>query len=572
MSKKLISDRAADADQVFTFTVTLGNDTINGEFGDMTFVNGVATVELKGGASKTAKGLPTAISYTITEASATGFRQTGVTGDTGSIKTGKTTAKFTNTRDTGDLELSKVLISDRAADADQVFTFTVTLGDTGINGTYGDMTFTNGVATVKLKGGKKAEATGLPTDITYTITEASATGFKLTNKTGDTGSISTTKSTATFTNTRDTGDLELSKKLISNRTADADQEFTFTVTLGDDSINGTYGDMTFADGVATVALKGGEKAIANGLPTEISYTITEASATGFQQTGVTGDTGSISTTKAEAVFTNTRETGDLELSKELISDRAADANQVFTFTVTLGDTGINGTYGNMTFENGVATVELKGGEKASATGLPTDITYAITEASATGFQVTGKAGDTGSISTTKSEASFTNSREKGELELRKVLISDRAADADQVFTFTVTLGDKTISGTYGDMTFTNGVATVKLKGGVSKTAEGLPTDITYTITEASATGFKLTGKTGDAGSIKTTKSTATFTNTRDTGDLELSKKLISKRTADKEQVFTFTVTLGDESISGTYGNMSFKNGVATVELKGGEKA
>ena len=159
-------------------------------------------------------------------------------------------------------------------------------------------------------------------------------------------------------------------------------------------------------------------------------------------------------------FTNTRKTGDLELNKKLISARAADADQMFTFTVTLGDKSINGKFGDMTFTNGVATVELKGGEKATATGLPTAISYTITEASATGFQLTGKTGDEGTISKTTSVATFTNTRETGDLELNKVLISARAADADQKFTFTVTLSDKTISGTYGGMTFENGVATV----------------------------------------------------------------------------------------------------------------
>ena len=47
-----------------------------------------------------------------------------------------------------------------AADANEEFEFTVTLDDTSINGTYGAgdsaMTFTNGVAKFKLKGGEKA--------------------------------------------------------------------------------------------------------------------------------------------------------------------------------------------------------------------------------------------------------------------------------------------------------------------------------------------------------------------------------------------------------------------------------
>ena len=65
-----------------------------------------------------------------------------------------------------------------------------------------------------------------------------------------------------FENTRETGDLELSKKLISERTADADQEFTFTVKLTGAPITGTYGDMEFTNGEAEVKLKGGESATA----------------------------------------------------------------------------------------------------------------------------------------------------------------------------------------------------------------------------------------------------------------------------------------------------------------------
>ena len=572
LSKILVSDRTADADQEFTFTVTLSDTTISKTYGDMTFENGSATVTLKGGESATANGLPTAIDYTITEAAAESFQLTGKTGDSGTISTTASTATFTNTRETGGLTLSKVLVSDRAADADQEFTFTVTLSDTTISGTYGDMALTDGVATVTLKGGESAAATGLPTEIDYSITEAAAEGFRLTGKTGDTGSISTTASTATFTNTRETGDLTLSKELVSDRAADADQEFTFTVTLSDTTISKTYGDMTFENGAATVTLKGGESATATGLPTEIDYTITEAAATGFRQTGKTGDTGSISTTASTAVFTNTRETGDLTLSKVLVSDRAADADQEFTFTVTLSDTTISKTYGDMTFTAGKATVTLKGGESATATGLPTEIDYTITEAAAEGFQLTGKTGDEGSITTTLAEATFTNTRETGGLELSKVLVSDRTADADQEFTFTVTLSDTSISGTYGDMTFAEGAATVTLKGGKSAIATGLPTEIDYTITEAAATGFRQTGKTGDTGSISTTASTAVFTNTRETGDLELSKVLVSDRAADADQAFTFTVTLGDTGISGTYGDMTFEDGVATVTLKGGESA
>ena len=534
ISKEVVSDAAADKDQIFTFTITLvnGKQNISGTYSEVTFgENGEGTITLKGGQSKTIEGLPVGTTYTVVEATATGF-DTTQTGDTGTISETESKADFTNTRQTGDLELSKELISDLAADADQEFTFTITLSDTTISKTYSNVEFKNGVATVKLKGGEKKLIQGLPTGVTYTITEAEVEGFELTSKTGDTGTISTTKSEASFTNSRETGSLKLSKVLVSERTADADQVFTFTVTLTGAAISGTYGGMVFENGVATVTLKGGENATATGLPTDATYTITEASATGFELTGKTGDTGTISTTMSEAVFTNTRKTGDLELSKVLVSDLAADADQEFTFTVTLTGAPINGDYGDMTFANGVATVTLKGGEKATAVGLPTDVAYTITEASVDGIVNTGKTGDTGTISTTLSKAEFTNTRETGDLEVKKTVVSEMAADKNVEFDFTVTLSDTTISGKYGDMTFTNGVATFKLKDGQTKKAEGLPTTVEYTVEEAESSGFSTT-KTGDTGVISTEAAgLAEFTNTAKQTSVTVNK--IWKDNEDKE--------------------------------------
>ena len=575
VSKSVVSDVDADKTKDFEFTVTLSDTTINETYGEdanaVTFENGVATFTLKDGETKNINGLPKGITYTVVETADDNFT-TVSTGETGTITATAATAAFTNTRKTGKVTISKTVVSDAAADKDQIFTFTITLvnGEQKISGTYSEVTFgENGEGTITLKGGEKKTIEGLPVGTTYTVVEATATGFD-TTQTGDSGTISETESKADFTNTRQTGDLELSKELISDLAADADQEFTFTITLSDTTISKTYSNVEFKNGVATVKLKGGEKKLIQGLPTGVTYTITEAEVEGFELTSKTGDTGTISTTKSEASFTNTRETGSLKLSKELISERTADADQVFTFTVTLTGAAISGTYGGMVFENGVATVTLKGGENATATGLPTDATYTITEASATGFKLTGKTGDTGTISTTMSEAVFTNTRETGDLELSKVLISDLAADADQDFTFTVTLTGAPITGDYGDMTFANGVATVTLKGGEKATAVGLPTDVAYTITEASVDGIVNTGKTGDTGTISTTLSKAEFTNTRETGDLEVKKTVVSEMAADKNVEFDFTVTLSDTTISGSYGDMTFTDGVATFKLKDGQ--
>lgn len=202
--------------------------------------------------------------------------------------------------------------------------------------------------------------------------------------------------------------LIVSNKVVSAAAEDASRTFEFTVTLSNTTINGSYGEMTFENGVATFSLQDGEQKTAEGLPSGTTFTVTQTSVEGFDTTKE-GDTGTISTTASTAAFTNTRETGNLTVSNELVSTVTADADMEFTFTVTLSNTTINGDFGGMTFENGVATITLKGGEQKTAAGIPTDISYTVTQTAAEGF-VTTKEGDTGTISTTTSTAAFTNTR------------------------------------------------------------------------------------------------------------------------------------------------------------------
>ncbi|OUQ56150.1 hypothetical protein B5E56_13475, partial [Flavonifractor sp. An112] len=72
------------------------------------------------------------------------------------------------------------------------------------------------------------------------------------------------------------------------------------------------------------------------------------------------------------------ETGSLTVSKTVAGNNG-DTTKEFHFTVTLGDTFISDTYGDMTFENGVASFALKHGESKTASGLPVDITYTVVE-------------------------------------------------------------------------------------------------------------------------------------------------------------------------------------------------
>lgn len=97
-----------------------------------------------------------------------------------------------------------------------------------------------------------------------------------------------------------------------------------------------------------------------------------------------------------------------------VAGSAGEQDREWNFTVTLSDTAVNGTYGGMTFVNGVATFALRGGESVTATGLPAGTLYAVSEAEAdsdgyrtTSTNATGLIPDSGVIT-----AAFVNHLEE----------------------------------------------------------------------------------------------------------------------------------------------------------------
>jgi len=87
---------------------------------------------------------------------------------------------------TYDLKVTK-MISGNKASADDEFSIKVDLKDADIDGAYGEMTFIDGVAVVKLKGGQSATAYNLPYGTAYEVTELNSGNYDVsyTNKTGN---------------------------------------------------------------------------------------------------------------------------------------------------------------------------------------------------------------------------------------------------------------------------------------------------------------------------------------------------------------------------------------------------
>ena len=578
--QKIIAGNAASTNKEYNFKVTLSDTSINGLYGDMTFVNGVAEFTLKGGERVFAKNLPAGVKYTVTEDDYTreGYITTK-TNDTGVITyNNEIQATFTNTRNAdGSLTILKKLAGN-AQEADKLFTFRVDLQDVTITGTYGDVEFDRGIATIQLKGGESKTIEGLPVGTIYKVEEDNYTsdGYETTSI-NEEGTINEhSPAIAEFTNTRNTyGDLIVEKKVGGNA-ADTNKAFNFTVTLSDTNINGTYGDLTFHDGVAKFELKDGERKFARDLPNGVSYKVEEDNYTSLgYETMITGEEGTITGgNEVQALFINYRDAYGSLIIKKHLAGNDINLDDEFTFFINLNDDSINTTFGGVEFIRGTATVDIKGNESLTINGIPHGTNYTVTECDyrGEGYETTS-INEEGTINEhSPAIAEFTNTRNTyGDLIVHKRLAGN-AANRDQRFLFTVTLSDTTISDKFGDMIFENGVAKFELSGGESKKAVNLPNGITYKVVEDdySSLGY-VTTKTHDTGTITGNEEVeAIFTNTRDTyGSLEVSK-VLTGNDVDTNKEFNFTIKLTGETINGTYSGVTFTNNTATIKLKGGE--
>ena len=120
---------------------------------------------------------------------------------------------------------------------------------------------------------------------TYSVTEEDVTDYSL-------DSVTYASGVFTLTNkyTPRPGDLSVTKTVAAG--GSTTQDFHFTVTLGDNTINGTYGDMEFNGGEATFTLKHGMTKTATGLPAGVTYTVTEMPLEDYTVT-YSGQTGTI---------------------------------------------------------------------------------------------------------------------------------------------------------------------------------------------------------------------------------------------------------------------------------------
>lgn len=515
------------------------------------------------------------IDYAVAEVPVEGY-SSKVTGD---AERGFT---VTNTVKTGELDVSKTVVAREglAVDADKIFKFVVEATDAmgrKVSGTYGDATFEDGKATLKLKDGQTARITGLPAGTAYTVTERAAEGYTTAVNGAEgsraDGSISADQvASAAFTNTFDPAPAtafvpELTKVLAGGRKPGLQEgEFAFELSLADGAGNVlegypieakndkdgkvSFGELSFTNpGTYHAAVT--EKASGDVLIEDDAHAYTfDITVT---QTG-SGLKAVISNERGKKTFTNTFTPhdntktvtkADASGAKVDVDGKPVGVGDTLTYTIGWANNSVDDRGAAQAADVTVTDVLPKGVNyvEGSADGAAYDaatrtLTWSLGEqaAGATGtvsfdVKVSAEAAVVDDISNTatvkvgenESQTNTTHnsvSRE-GSITVKKTVVG---GDSQREFGFTVALADRDgepVSGTFGKgedaVTFTDGKATFTLKDGGEKTIAGLPVGARYAVTEDAAEGYTtaVNGADGskDEGAVTEDGATVAFTNT-----------------------------------------------------------
>lgn len=510
------------------------------------------------------------VAYTVAEDAVEGY-SSKVTGDAGRGFT------VTNTVKTGELDVSKTVVAREglAVDADKIFKFVVEATDAmgrKVSGTYGDATFEDGEATLKLKDGQTARITGLPAGTAYTVTERAADGYKAAVNGAEgsraDGSISADQvAAAAFTNTFDPAPAtasvpELTKVLAGGRKPGLQEgEFTFVLSLTDGAGNVlegypieaknnkdgkvSFGELSFTN-LGTYHATVTEKANGDVLIEDDAHACTfDITVT---QTGA-GLKAEISNERGKKTFTNTFTPhdntktvtkADASGARVDVDGKPVGVGDTLTYTIGWANNSVDDRGAAQAADVTVTDVLPKGVDyvEGSADGAAYDaatrtLTWSLGEqtAGAAGtlsfdVKVSAEAAVVDDIANTatvevgenESQTNTTHNSvpREGSLTVKKTVVG---GDSQREFGFTVALTDgdgEPVSGTFGEgenaVTFTDGKAAFALKDGGEKTIAGLPVGARYTVTEDAAEGYATTAD-GAEGTVTEAGATVAFTNT-----------------------------------------------------------
>ena len=515
------------------------------------------------------------VAYAVAEDAVEGY-SSKVTGDAGRGFT------VTNTLKTGELDVSKTVVAREglAVDADKIFKFVVEATDAAgrkVSGAYGDATFEDGKATLKLKDGQTARITGLPAGTAYTVTERAADGYKAAVNGAEgsraDGSISADQvSSAAFTNTFDPAPAtasvpELTKVLAGGRKPGLQEgEFTFELSLTDGAGNVlegypieaknnkdgkvSFGELSFTNlGTyhATVTEKANGDVLIEDDAHAYTFDITVTQIGAGLKAEISNERGKKTFTNTFTPHDNTKAVtkADASGAKVDVGGKPVGVGDTLTYTIGWANNSVDDRGAAQAADVTVTDVLPKGVDyvEGSADGAAYDaatrtLTWSLGQqnAGATGtlsFDVIVSADaatvddifNTATVKVGENEFQTTTTHNKvsreGSLTVKKTVVG---GDSQREFGFAVTLTDRDgepVSGTFDKgedaVTFANGKATFTLRDGGEKAIAGLPVGARYTVTEDAAEGYTTAVNGADGskaeGIVTEDGATAAFTNT-----------------------------------------------------------
>ncbi len=505
-----------DEDATFTWQVTCTSPDDSVLFDEavvLTTVDGVAAW-----AAPDAPLLPPGTSCEVTEQATTGWSVTSDNPQTVVIDSaGVLDTAFTNTRDTGDLTVTKVLegVPDGVDFDDVLFEVTVTCA--------GDFDASPYVVPGPLytSVNNPLVVPDLPTGADCTIAETIDPRFAATYPDTDQAIIDTDGETRSITNA--TGEIVVAKETVAPTThpIDATGAFDFRVDCGAafDEVVTVDVDLPTATGATGFLTYDDLPLLPNG--TDCTVTEQDPGPQWILTSAPTVDLTVSSAAPQTASFTNERVVGPIEITKTLdgVPDGVDLDDELFEVTVTCtgGFTADPYVVPGPTF--------ISANTPLAIADLPTGAVCSVVEAADARFTTSYAPAD-GAVTVDADGETVGVTNATGSLSISKATAfsSVHPVDEDATFTWQVTCTAPDDSVLFDEavvLTTVDGVA-----GWAAPDAPLLPPGTSCEVTEQATTGWSVTSDNPQTVVIDSAGVLdATFTNTRDTGDLTVTKTL-----------------------------------------------
>lgn len=480
IEKKVVNGTSADLKKEFCFTVIIEGKIYEGAY-KLAAADGTSTnkntdanghIVLKHGQKAVIDGLKNGQLYIVREEKADGFTS-HITKGMGTIAADaeQNIVTCTNQKDSGYVRISKVY-QGTSIHRGASFKFNVRVDGKPYTGYYtiNSTSLYTEDGVIRIKGGETAvieagigqkfEIEEIPYS-NYTTTVTASEGIEASNSKAS-GIIKETIGEVTYTNTLQTEGLVVSKKIDNTGAFPElldDTNFRFKLEVDGKAYMGEYTyypdlkasptkseKRNTTDGIFVLSPKAA--AHFEGLVKGSSYKITEIE-TPSKFVTVAAITGKVGDGNGEAKITNKlKKTVDLKISKT-VTNKSSDTTE-FKFNLYLDGKkqtkfsyklyNANGTYSTPTITDG--NIKIKHGQYALIEGIPSGTKYEVREVDVPDTYTCVVPDNFKGILENTTEVKYINgySIEDGYVTLRKVVVSDDAADYNRQYTVTCKIG------------------------------------------------------------------------------------------------------------------------------------